>query len=265
VAGPLLASRVAAGQQYAVSARRLAVVSDVHGNLAALRAVVEELRARPVDEVLLGGDLVQGGRQPAETLDLIDELGWPAVLGNADLAVLETAESAPLSSPEGADALLVRGLRWTAERLRPEQLARLRALPRALRRPGDGGGDFVLVHATPWSVEDVVRPDAPEATARRMLTEARSGVLAYGHIHHAYRRRLPEGLLASVGAVSGSNDRDPRPAYTVFTLGATVEAATHRVAYDAAAEAEALRESGYPVRPGRLEQLVAGGDWPIRA
>src|SRR5919204_505010 len=119
---------------------RLAVVSDVHGNLAALRAVVDDLRARPVDEVLLGGDLVQGGRQPAETPDLIAQPGW-----------------------------------------------------------------------------------------------AGASVLAYGHIHHAYRRRLPEGLLASVGAVSLSNDRDPRPAYSVFDLGAEVRVEVRRVAYDAAA------------------------------
>jgi hypothetical protein len=121
------------------------------------------------------------------------------------------------------------------------------------------------VHATPWSVEDVVLPDAPEATARRMLAEAGASVLAYGHIHHAYQRRLPEGLLASVGAVSLSNDRDPRPAYSVFDLGAEVRVEVRRVAYDAAAEVAALEASGYPTRPGRAAQLLSGGAWPVRA
>lgn len=60
--------------------------------------------AQAVDEVLLGGDLAQGGRQPAEVLDLIGELGWPAVLGNADLAVTQTADGQPLE--EEADDLL---------------------------------------------------------------------------------------------------------------------------------------------------------------
>src|SRR4051812_38596859 len=126
---------------------RLAIVSDPHGTLTALRAILTDLRAQSVDEVLLGGDLVQGGRQPVETLDLIAELGWPAVLGNADVAVLDLADGRPLSAVEGADEALVRGLRWTAEHLRPDQLASLRALPRQLRRP-IAGGDFVLVHAT---------------------------------------------------------------------------------------------------------------------
>jgi predicted phosphodiesterase len=239
---------------------RIAVVSDPHGNLAALRAVVDDVRSRGVDEVLLGGDLAQGGRGPAEVLDLVAELGWPAVLGNADLAVLEIAADQPLSSPEGADETLRRGLSWTADRLRPEHLAYLRGLPRSIAR-----GDFVLVHATPWSVEDVVLPDSPEPLARRMLAEAGAAVLAYGHIHHAYQRRLPEGLLASVGALSGSNDRDPRPAYTIFTLDPEPRAEVHRVAYDAAAESAALLASGYPVRPGRAAQLVHGGEWPVRS
>jgi predicted phosphodiesterase len=245
--------------------RRIAVVSDTHGTLPALEAVVADLRANPVDEVLFGGDAVQGGRLPAETLDRLSELGWAAVLGNADVAVLEVAEGRPLSGVPAADEQLVRGLRWTADRLRPDQLDRLRALPRALRRPIAGGGELVLVHATPWSVEDVVLPDSPEELAGRMLAEADARVLAYGHIHHAYQRRLPTGLLASVGAVGGSNDRDPRPAYTVFTLGDPVEVEVRRVPYDAAAEVAALEASGFPLRPGRVELLLHGGTWPVRA
>ena len=203
-------------------------MSDPHGNLAAFRAVVE--------------------------------LGWPAVLGNADLAVIETFDGLPLSSPDGADELLRLGLRWTAERLSAAQVAWLRALPRAIVR-----GELTLVHATPWSVEDAVLPDSPEELARRMFREAGTAVLAYGHIHHAYQRRLPEGLLASVGAVSRSQDRDPRPAYTIFTTGESIAVELRRVAYDAAAEVRALRASGFPIRPGRDEALIHGGEWPVRA
>lgn len=217
-----------------------------------------DVQAQAVDEVLLGGDLAQGGRQPDEVLDLIGELGWPAVLGNADLAVIQTADGQPLE--EEADDLLRLGLRWSAERLGAEHLAYLRALPRTIRRES-----LTLVHATPWSVHDVVLPEAPDEVARRMLAEGGAAVLAYGHIHHAYQRRLSTGLLASVGAVSGSNDRDPRPAYAVFTLAETVTVKVRRVAYDAAVEVAALRASGYPIRPGRAEQLLSGGDWPVRA
>jgi predicted phosphodiesterase len=244
--------------------KRIAVVSDPHGNLPAFEAVVADVRAQAVDEVLLGGDLAQGGRQPGGVLDLIAELGWPAVLGNADLAVLEQADRPPGQLVKPVDDLLRQGLVWTMERLRPDQLDYLRGLPRALRRPLDGG-DFVLVHATPWSVEDVLRPDSPEELARRMLAEAGTRALAYGHIHHAYQRRLPEGLVASVGAVSGSSDRDHRPAYSIFTLGPEVSVEVRRVEYDVAAEVAAIEASGYPLRPGRTRQMLEGGTWPVRS
>lgn len=239
---------------------RIAVVSDPHGNFAAFRAVVADVQSQGVDEVLLGGDLAQGGRQPAEVLDLIGVLGWPAVLGNADVAVLETADGQPLSTHEPVDELMVQGFRWTADRLSPAHLAYLRALPRALRRD-----QLTLVHATPWSVEDMVLPDSREELARRMLDEAGTPVVAYGHIHHAYQRRLPAGLIASVGAVTWSNDRDPRPAYTIFTLDGDPRAEVRRVAYDAAAELAAARASGAPVRPQRGEQMLNGGEWPVRS
>jgi predicted phosphodiesterase len=249
---------------------RIAVVSDTHGALTALDAVLADLRTQAVDEVLLGGDLTQGGRQPAEVLERLAGFGWPCVLGNADLAVLEVADGGEPS--EGGDEQLVAGLRWTAERLSSEQLDYLRGLPHELRRsfeaPGGPlpGGELVLVHATPWSVHDVVLPDAPEDVAERMLAEANTAVLAYGHIHTAYKRRLGRGLVASVGAVAGSNDRDPRPAYSIFSFdGPEVSVEVRRVTYDAAAEVEALRASGFPLRDARTRQLLHGGDLPVRS
>lgn len=238
-------------------AMRLAVVSDIHGNLAAFEAVIPHVLAQGADEILLAGDLAQGGRQPAEVLDRIGELGWPAVLGNADQALLDTAASRPLEEDE-SDEQLMRGLRWSVARLSERHLTCLRGLPRALRRSVSGLGDFVVVHSTPWSINGLILPESPEAEARRALTDAGAAVVAYGHIHHAHRRRLPEGLLVSVGSVSTSNDSEPRPTYTVFDLGSSVEVSVHRVPYDAPAEVAALHASGFPVRPLRAQQMVHG-------
>lgn len=238
---------------------RIAVVSDPHGTLTALDAVLADLEAQPVDEVLLGGDLAQGGRQPAEVLDRLIALGWPAVLGNADLALLETADGASLSEDPNPPEQLVAGFHWVLARLSTAHLDYLRGLSREIRR-ATPAGDFVLVHATPWSVTDVVRPDAPGALADRVLAEARAPAVAYGHIHHAYQRRLAGGLLASVGAVGGSLDGDPRPAYSIFTLakGQPVAVEVRRVAWDGAAEVAALRTSGFPLRESRTHQLLHG-------
>jgi 3',5'-cyclic AMP phosphodiesterase CpdA len=63
---------------------RIAIVSDVHGNLTAFDAVLADIQRRAPDLVLHGGDLALIGAQPAEVIDRVRELGWPGVVGNTD-------------------------------------------------------------------------------------------------------------------------------------------------------------------------------------
>jgi predicted phosphodiesterase len=238
---------------------RIAIVSDIHGNFAALQAVAADLDHQPVDEVLVGGDLVQGGRQPAEVLEFIRERRWPAVLGNADQFLLRFFEGPPpLHDPFVASG------RWAAARLQPAHVAYLRGLPDLIRRRDPSGVRFALVHATPWSMTDVVLPDAPEDVVHRMLRAAHADVLAYGHIHTAYQRQVDGGLLFSVGGVGGSNDQDPRPAYSIVSLGAPVSVEVRRVAYDVEAEIAALERDAFPMGPEKAESMHRGGPWPVR-
>jgi predicted phosphodiesterase len=239
---------------------RIAIISDIHGNLAALEAVLRDLDHQEVGEVLVGGDLAEGGRQPGEVLDLLMARGWPAVVGNADALLLEVA-GGRRAETEVARTTAV----WTVSHVRPDHLDYLRSLPLSFRRVIPGGGELVLIHATPWSVEEMVPPDAPEEVARRMLSEGRARVVVYGHIHSAYQRTLPEGLLVSVGGVSGSNDRDPRPTYSILTLGAEVTVEVRRVAYDVERELAAIERAGLPLVPELRRWLRSGGPWPVRA
>jgi 3',5'-cyclic AMP phosphodiesterase CpdA len=63
---------------------RLAIVSDIHGNLTALEAVIADIERRAVDRVIHGGDLAAGGCRAAEVVDLVRQLGWPGIVGNTD-------------------------------------------------------------------------------------------------------------------------------------------------------------------------------------
>jgi predicted phosphodiesterase len=206
---------------------RIAFVSDPHGDLEALECVIEDIEINgPFDEVLLGGDLAQGGPQPAQTIDRIRELGWPSVRGNSDDFLVGLAGG--VLTEDVPDSVRTRG-EWSVEQLGSERIAYLRALPMAIERGPFPIGRVVLVHATPWSTEDVVLPDADDATAHRMISEARAGLLAYGHIHTPYQRRVGVALLMSVGAVHGSNDADPRPAYSIVELGEVTSVRVVRV------------------------------------
>jgi predicted phosphodiesterase len=251
-------------------ARRIAIVSDPHGDLIALQKVIADLEASeaPVDEVLVGGDLAQGGAQPAEVIDLIRERGWHAVRGNADDLLVRLADGAtpeealrPGAAAHGAvpESLVPDALR-AVDRLGSERNEYLRHLPLSIVRGPFDFGSVVLVHATPWSTEDVVLPDADEEVAKRMVSEAGARLLVYGHIHTQYIRRVGDAALMSVGAISGSNDADPRPAYAIVALGETITVEMRRVNWPAEARQAAYAAAGVE----RGFSRDAPGPFPVR-
>jgi predicted phosphodiesterase len=249
---------------------RIAFVSDIHGDLVAFRRVVADLdRAGPVDEVILGGDLAQGGAQPAEVVDEIRELGWAAVRGNADDLLVRLSDGMAakeaLREAEASHGALPEGVavhaEWSAGRLGPERIEYLRSLPMRLERGPFAFGSVVLFHATPWSTEDVVLPDADEETADRMVREGGGRLLVYGHIHTPYQRRVGGSVLMSVGAVSGSNDEDARPAYTIVSLDTTISVEVRRVDWPIEERLAAYRLAGVERRFSR----DAPGPFPVRS
>ncbi|HEX6508228.1 MAG TPA: metallophosphoesterase family protein [Chloroflexota bacterium] len=248
---------------------RIAVLSDPHGDLIALKRVVADLETLdPVDEVLVGGDLAQGGAQPAEVVDLIRERGWPAVRGNADDLLVRLADGAtpeealrPGAATHGAvPASLIPDAMQAVDRLGSERIEYLRTLPLSIVRGPFAVGSVVLVHATPWSTEDVVLPDADEEVAQRVVREAGARLLVYGHIHTQYIRRVGDATLMSVGAVNGSNDADPRPAYALVEIGETITVESRRVDWPLEERLDAYAAAGVDRRFSR----DAPGPFPVR-
>jgi predicted phosphodiesterase len=243
---------------------RIALISDPHGDLVALRAVISDIeRQAGLDEVLVGGDLGQGGPQPAEVVDEIRRRGWPSVRGNSDDFLVQVADGT-LRSPGLPEALITSAM-WSAGRLGSDRLDYLRSLPIAIERNVDRLGRVVLVHATPWSNEEVVLADAASAIAQRMVNEAGARVLAYGHIHTPYQRRVGDSVLLSVGAIAGSNDADPRPAYTIVDLGSTVAVEVRRVDCPEVARLAAYERSGMILSDQRRASLFKPGTLPVRS
>ncbi len=109
------------------------------------------------------------------------------------------------------------------------------------------GLPLVVVHATPASTTEVLKPDAPEEIVTRAVEQARTRTLAYGHIHRPYIRPVADGLVVNVGSVGFPFDGVPRPAWAIFTLdGGRWRAEVIRVAYDQEAVAQDLLASDHP-------------------
>ncbi|MGA8923988.1 MAG: metallophosphoesterase [Candidatus Dormiibacterota bacterium] len=249
---------------------RIAFISDPHGDLVALDKVIADLDgAEPVDEVLVGGDLAQGGAQPSEVVDEIRGRGWSSVRGNGDDLLVRIADGLSareaLRESEAAHGVLPDAVaahaEWSVSRLGSERIEYLRSLPMRLERGPFAFGTVVLVHATPWSTEDVVLPDADEEIAKRMVLEGHGRLLVYGHIHTPYQRRVGSAVLLSVGAVSGSNDADARPAYTIVNLNSAISVEVRRVDWPIEERLAAYSRGGVERKFSRDEP----GPFPVRS
>ncbi len=129
---------------------RIAIVSDIHGNRTAFEAVLADLRRTSPDLILHGGDLADGGANPAEIVDRVRDLGWPGVVGNTD-EMLFRPESLTELAGKSPDMQPLFGVveemaAATREALGEERLAWLRGLPLAQVH-----GSMALVHASPDS------------------------------------------------------------------------------------------------------------------
>jgi putative phosphoesterase len=215
---------------------RVAIFSDVHGNVRALEAVLADIRARgPFDQVINGGDLAFGGPRPREAMALLRQRRFPTVIGNTDEWV------AGLAGGPGAV------VEWTRRELTPEDLETLRRLPWSYRIEPPGGPSLVVVHATPSSTTESIQPDAPDEVLAQAMQQARAHALVYGHIHRAYVREVSGGLVVNTGSVGLPFDGDPRPSWAILSLGdGRWSAEIVRVAYDQEAAARELLTSDHP-------------------
>lgn len=247
---------------------RVAFVSDVHGNLPALQAVLADLDASPPCDVIVGGgDFAFGGAFPERSVATVRERNWPSVRGNTDEWVIESASAGRVPAqgytPEQAHSgTMLQVDDWVARALSQESLRFLADLPLEWRTTGPSGTSLVFVHATPWSTHPVVLPDADDATVTRMLDEAKTDTLVYGHIHHAYVRDIDGRTVACCGAVGVPFDGDERPCYMVATDDGNGWKFEHRrVTYNRDEYLSELARSGIPNAAGFIE-LIRGARRP---
>jgi putative phosphoesterase len=234
---------------------RVAVVSDVHGNLTALEAVVNDIARRGVDLVVHGGDLALMGPRPAEVIDRVAELGWPGVVGNTDELLWrpEQRELQLEKAPALADhlRLLFDAYRPdTLERLGDRRLQWLRRLPLERRI-----GELTVVHAAPG---DLWRAPLPRSTDDELLATYEpldTPCAVYGHIHRPFSRIVSSMTIANSGSVGMPWDGDPRAAYLLVD---DRQLTVIRVEYDIDVELRALRDSGHPDRR-RLSEMRRQG------
>lgn len=225
----------------------VAVIADIHGNAAALNAVLDDLKQRRHDSLVIAGDLVLNGPRPVESLNRIRDLGVPTIYGNADLYVFDEAYSYD-------------GLDWVREKLGTDGLNYLKNLPFEHRMTPPGGtspkDDLLIVHATPSDVVGVLvlQPDpfgllavTPEEEARALLGNAKAGLIVAGHLHYASFGAPCGRRYAIIDSVGFPFDGDHRIGYATVTWdGREWHVANHRLSYNYRTVVDDLHECGAP-------------------
>ena len=206
----------------------LAVIYDVHGNLAALEAVLADAEGAGVTSYVLGGDYALFGPSPAATVERLRSLDAEWIRGNG-----ERWTAAPDEAP--GDDVVRTAIAASREELGDPLVAELASLPETAEH-----GGVLYCHASPASDVRSFWPE-PAGDEPELLAGVRADRVVFGHTHLPFRRRAASGAeLVNPGSVGMPFDGDPRASYAVVTDAGSVE--HRRVAYDHVGAAAAVRE-----------------------
>jgi putative phosphoesterase len=224
---------------------KIAVFSDVHGNLPALDVCLSDIERRKPDAVYCLGDLVGYAPYPNEVIARIRDARIPTVMGNYDDGTGFERDECGCAYREEKDRLLGdRSFAWTKAHVTPDGKAFLRSLESRIRFDADGTR-FLLVHGSPRRINEYLFEDRPVSSFERLAATSQADVIVFGHTHKPYTKEAGGSLFVNVGSVGKPKDGDPRACYAVIDSRAR-SAEFVRLAYDVAGVAAALRESGLP-------------------
>lgn len=244
---------------------RVALLSDIHGNLVAFEAVLADMARRgPFDQVIVAGDLVWSGPWPAEVVDRVRHLKAVVLQGNTDAFFRRSIHETP---PGKNEERFSAHLTWMYEQLGPQRAAYLAGLPFAHRISPAAGHDLLVVHANPWDLERAIVPKMPEDELDLLLLERGQPdweILAFGHVHVPFVRRWRGRWLVDVASAGLPMDGDPRAVYAILTWdGRGWHVEHHRVFYDVPVVAHHMRVGGLPRGKHFAERLVAARYGPV--
>ena len=229
---------------------RLALISDIHGNLSALEAVLDELKAEGIHRVACLGDVAADGPQPCEVLERLAALRCPVVMGNADAEILGLI---PVSdAPEMR--MVADAARWCAAILNDDHRAFMSGFERRLETVL-AGRSLLLFHGSPDDFHAKLPPSISDELLREAFAGFSADITAGGHTHMQMARPLDGAFFINPGSIGMAYDTGPGESfrfaayaeYAVITCTEdTFRVELRKVAFDLDAHLAALRKSDMP-------------------
>jgi len=226
---------------------RLAVFSDIHGNIQGLNAVLADIERRGADLVWCGGDLVGYGANPGEVIDRIRALAIPTIMGNYDdgIGYFRIVCGCDYATEEAAERG-ARSIAWTKAHTTEEQRAYLRNLPYRIQREIEGH-QVVLVHGSPARLNEYLYETVEEQVFAAHLDQTRTDVLLFGHTHKPFHKVVNGRHLVNTGSAGKPKHGNPNATYVLLDLTpGAVHVEIIEVAYDFEAAARAVEATDLP-------------------
>ncbi|MBS1601321.1 MAG: metallophosphoesterase family protein [Bacteroidetes bacterium] len=244
----------------------IALFSDIHANLPALKSFFKDLDARKPDAVYCLGDLVGYNIWPNEVINEIRKRGIPTIAGNYDFGIGRTSNDcgcAYKTDDEKANGAV--SISYTNQIVKDEERAYLRTLPAHIKVEFQLNNDklnLLLVHGSPRKINEYLFEDRDEKSLMRIMHDADADLMCFGHTHKPYHRILNDNSggtdhyrhAINIGSVGKPKDGDPRGGYVLLhltdhssiTQKDSIRVEFIRFAYDVEKAAKAVEESPLP-------------------
>lgn len=221
---------------------RIAVLSDIHANMEALEAILADAAAQSVDEYVVAGDLITDGPDNAAVIDRVRGLGYPVIKGNREDYILQY-RNGELTAWEGR--MQTAGLLWANQSLLPGHLEYIAGLPEQAVLDLGCGMALRMVHGSPFSMYELLKPDADMPAVERAALAVKEQALVFGHNHMQWTGRVHGRLLLNPGSAGVHFNGVCKAEYGILTTGSgQLFSELRRVPYDFAALEHKLKTSG---------------------
>jgi putative phosphoesterase len=237
---------------------KLAIISDIHGNIYGLEAVIKDIEEKGVTDIFCTGDLVGYGPRPNEVIDLIRKRNIPTVMGNYDDAIGNMRLICGCDyKDEKSLQLGEKSLLWTSNNTSETNKQWLKELPEEIRITFSGMR-LLFVHGSPRALNEYLYEDTPENYIKDLFNEFGADTLVCGHTHLPYIKKTSAGCIVNAGSAGKPKHGNPNVTYVVLEVaGGKLTGQIIEVPYKFEVAAKLIEQVGLPyefaeiIRTGR--------------
>ncbi|MDD3012836.1 MAG: metallophosphoesterase family protein [Candidatus Gastranaerophilales bacterium] len=197
---------------------KIAVLSDIHGNLDALQAVLIDIKSLDINKIFICGDLAVAGPEPVETVDYIIELtkkyDVTIIQGNTDEMVIKSTGS-PEDKYTPPNKIMAEAVKYAQKVLRADQKEFLMELPETYSEK-IGNLSVIFVHGSPRRNNEDILPDMPLEKVKEMIESTKENIIFCGHTHLPVIYHIGKQTVVNVGSVGRPFTEKPKACYTVL-------------------------------------------------